>query len=61
MPEIATAMSLQICKRSEELRVSKVDALPYKLNARANTQRKGDVKAMSEPVSGMNEAFLYSS
>jgi hypothetical protein len=45
-------MSLQVHKRSEELGVSKADALPYELNARANTQRKGDVKAMSEPVSG---------
>jgi hypothetical protein len=43
-------MSLQVHRRSEELRISKAVDLPYEGNARANAQRRSDAKAMSEPV-----------
>jgi hypothetical protein len=45
-------MSLQIHRRSEKLRASKVAGLPYECSARANAQTRSDVdlKAMSEPV-----------
>jgi hypothetical protein len=43
-------MSLQVHRRSEELRVSKAAGLPYERNARANAQIRSDVKAMSELV-----------
>jgi hypothetical protein len=45
-PEIAAAMSLQVHRRSEELRFSKIAGLPYEHNARANKQRRTKVKAM---------------
>ena len=54
-PEIAAAMSLQVHRRSEELRVSKAAGFPYERNARANAQRRRDVKAMSEPVLGREQ------
>ena len=51
-PEIAVAISLQVQKGFEELRVSKVAGMPYERNARANEPRMSEVKAMSEPVFG---------
>jgi len=51
-PEIASAMSLQVRRRSEELRVSKAAGLPYERDARANAQTRSDVKAMNETMWG---------
>jgi hypothetical protein len=48
-------MSLQVHRRSEELRVSKAADLPYECNARAKVQRRSGVKAMSEPVLGREQ------
>jgi hypothetical protein len=49
-PEIAAAISLQVHRRSDELRVSKAADLAYEGNARANAQRRSDTTAMSEPM-----------
>ena len=55
-PEIAAAMSLQIHRRSEELHVSKIAGLPYERNARTNEQRTSNIKAMSVPMLGREQA-----
>jgi hypothetical protein len=53
-------MSLQVHRRSEELRVSKAAGLPWERNARADAQRRSDVKAMSEPVLGREKSPVKS-
>ena len=54
-------MSLQVRRRSEDLRVSNPAGLAYEHDARANAQRRSDVKAMREPacVSPTDGRSLY--
>ena len=51
-PEIAAEISLQVHRKSKELPVSKAADVPYEREARANAQRRSEVKAMSETVWG---------
>ncbi len=53
---MAAAMALQVHRWSEEFRVTKTAGLPYEHNARANEQRRSEVKAMSEPVLGREQS-----
>ena len=44
--EVAAEISLQVHRRSEELRVSEAADLPYKPDTTTNAQRRSDVEAM---------------
>jgi hypothetical protein len=64
-PEMAAAILLQVHKRSEELRFSKVSGWPYESDASENVRSRSVPRAMSNLVTGveppMNKGYpLYS-